>query len=70
MPVAGKTGDLSEGGGGMGAKQYLPYWKNKMKWRAHFGDKWKQFKDLKDTFDPLHILTPGQRIFKREPIEG
>lgn len=53
---------------GMGAKQYLPYWKNESEWKNHFGDRWDRFKELKNTFDPLNVLTPGQRIFTRKSI--
>ena len=55
--------------GGIGAKQYLPYCKNEVEWKDHFGDKWDRFKELKNKFDPLNVLTPGQRIFKRKSNE-
>ena len=67
-PNKNRTTPMATNAGGMGAKQYLPYWKNEEEWRGHFGDKWDRFKELKNKFDPLHILTPGQRIFKRQPI--
>lgn len=51
---------------GMGAKQYIPFLQNEEQWKAHFGWKWESFQDLKRRFDPLHILTPGQRIFQRK----
>lgn len=56
---------MVEDEGGMGAKQYLPYWKDEEEWKNHFGDMWDRFKELKNRFDPLNVLTPGQRIFQR-----
>ncbi|XP_077221464.1 cytokinin dehydrogenase 3-like [Tasmannia lanceolata] len=50
---------------GMGAKQYIPYYNEEREWRVHFGEEWKRFEALKSKFDPLNVLTPGQRIFKR-----
>ncbi|RRT52662.1 hypothetical protein B296_00050328 [Ensete ventricosum] len=55
-----------EDGGGMGAKQYMPYLKSEEEWREHFGQKWKRFEELKSKFDPSNVLAPGQRIFKRK----
>ena len=55
---------------GMGAKQYLPYYKDQTGWRLHFGEKWGRFEQLKSRFDPLNILAPGQRIFQRKHLEG
>ncbi|EHA8587291.1 putative Cytokinin dehydrogenase 6 [Cocos nucifera] len=56
--------------GGMGAKQYLPYYKDQNAWKLHFGEKWGRFEELKSRFDPLNILAPGQRIFQRRPLES
>ncbi|KAJ8504014.1 hypothetical protein OPV22_004900 [Ensete ventricosum] len=56
----------SHDGGGMGAKQYMPYLKSEEEWREHFGQKWKRFEELKSKFDPSNVLAPGQRIFKRK----
>ncbi|CAL9754087.1 unnamed protein product [Musa acuminata subsp. burmannicoides] len=58
----------SHGGGGMGAKQYMPYLQCEEEWREHFGQKWKRFEELKSKFDPLNVLAPGQRIFKRRKL--
>lgn len=55
---------------GMGAKQYLPYYKDQNGWKLHFGAKWERFEKLKSRFDPLNILAPGQRIFQRKPLEA
>ncbi|XP_038979967.1 cytokinin dehydrogenase 7-like [Phoenix dactylifera] len=66
MEVRTEAGDE----GGMGAKQYLPYYKDQNGWRLHFGEKWGRFEELKSRFDPLNILAPGQRIFQRKPLEG
>nr|XP_018682012.1 PREDICTED: cytokinin dehydrogenase 3-like [Musa acuminata subsp. malaccensis] len=61
----------SHGGGGMGAKQYMPYLRCEEEWREHFGQKWKRFEELKSKFDPLNVLAPGQRIFKRrKPLKA
>ncbi|CAL9046076.1 unnamed protein product, partial [Musa banksii] len=61
----------SHGGGGMGAKQYMPYLQCEEEWREHFGQKWKRFEELKSKFDPLNVLAPGQRIFKRrKPLKA
>ncbi|XP_073003894.1 cytokinin dehydrogenase 3-like [Typha latifolia] len=56
--------------GGMGGKQYMPYYQNEVEWQSHFGVKWERFKKLKSKFDPLNILTPGQRIFERKHIQA
>lgn len=32
-------------------------------WRAHYGDQWPAFRTAKKTYDPKHVLAPGQRIF-------
>ncbi|XP_010672924.2 cytokinin dehydrogenase 1 [Beta vulgaris subsp. vulgaris] len=47
----------------LGVKQYLPHYNTQDHWRAHFGPKWDVFARRKSTYDPLSILTPGQRIF-------
>ncbi|XP_029117551.1 cytokinin dehydrogenase 3-like [Elaeis guineensis] len=60
----------AEDEGGMGAKQYLPYYKDQNGWKLHFGEKWGRFEELKSRFDPLNILAPGQRIFQRKPLKG
>ncbi|KAJ4951062.1 hypothetical protein NE237_027894 [Protea cynaroides] len=48
---------------GIMLKQYLPNYRTKGEWMNHFGPKWEVFKERKDKFDPLAILSPGQRIF-------
>ncbi|KAJ4974786.1 hypothetical protein NE237_007960 [Protea cynaroides] len=50
----------------IGAKQYLAHYTEEKQWREHFGGKWQQFLARKSAFDPLNILSPGQRIFKRK----
>jgi FAD/FMN-containing dehydrogenase len=32
-------------------------------WQTHYGDQWPAFKAAKKTYDPKHVLAPGQRIF-------
>ncbi|XP_042509626.1 cytokinin dehydrogenase 6-like [Macadamia integrifolia] len=44
-------------------KQYLPNYRSRAEWMNHFGPKWEVFKERKNKFDPLAILSPGQRIF-------
>lgn len=34
-------------------------------WRRHFGDAWDFLDRAKQRFDPDHVLTPGQGIFRR-----
>ncbi|XP_042519181.1 cytokinin dehydrogenase 3-like [Macadamia integrifolia] len=48
---------------GINVKQYLPNYKTREEWMNHFGSKWEVFKERKNKFDPLAILSPGQRIF-------
>ncbi|CAN6444181.1 unnamed protein product [Victoria cruziana] len=50
---------------GMGMKQYLPHYELQSEWKAHFGERWKQFAQRKMAYDPLAILGPGQRIFQK-----
>ncbi|XP_050382926.1 cytokinin dehydrogenase 1-like isoform X2 [Argentina anserina] len=49
----------------LGIKQYLPHYRTQEEWRAHFGSQWKVFIQRKASYDPLAILAPGQRIFKK-----
>lgn len=49
----------------LGVKQYLPHYKTQEEWKVHFGDKWEVFSRRKFTYDPLAILAPGHRIFKK-----
>nr|XP_043610946.1 cytokinin dehydrogenase 6-like [Erigeron canadensis] len=46
-------------------KQYLPHYTTQEEWKKHFGSKWEDFVRRKLTYDPLAILTPGQRIFQK-----
>lgn len=46
-------------------KQYLPHYTTQEDWKKHFGSQWEDFVRRKFTYDPLAILTPGQRIFKK-----
>lgn len=46
-------------------KQYLPHYSTQEEWRAHFGPKWQTFSQRKSAYDPLAILAPGQKIFKK-----
>ncbi|XP_019252935.1 PREDICTED: cytokinin dehydrogenase 1-like [Nicotiana attenuata] len=49
----------------IGMKQYLPNYKTQEEWKDHFGPQWIPFARRKSTYDPLAILAPGQRIFRR-----
>ncbi|KMT18125.1 hypothetical protein BVRB_2g031540 [Beta vulgaris subsp. vulgaris] len=49
----------------IGAKQYLPYYETQDEWRAHYGNRWNVFAQRKLSYDPLPILTPEQRIFRK-----
>ncbi|XP_061954216.1 cytokinin dehydrogenase 1 [Populus nigra] len=51
---------------GLGAKQYMPHYSTQEEWQAHFGPQWEVFVKRKSTYDPLAILAPGQRIFRRK----
>jgi cytokinin dehydrogenase len=33
-------------------------------WRRHFGDTWPLLSRARERFDPDHVLTPGQRMFR------
>ncbi|XP_071720012.1 cytokinin dehydrogenase 1-like [Rutidosis leptorrhynchoides] len=46
-------------------KQYLPHYNTQDEWKQHFGSRWDDFVRRKYTYDPLAILTPGQRIFQK-----
>ncbi|KAM3339596.1 cytokinin dehydrogenase 1-like [Capsicum galapagoense] len=48
-----------------GMKQYLPNHKTQEEWKHHFGPQWELFARRKSMYDPLAILAPGQRIFRR-----
>ncbi|KAL4186219.1 hypothetical protein AMTRI_Chr09g32740 [Amborella trichopoda] len=50
----------------LGGKLYLSYYSEEEHWKKHFGGKWERFLARKKMFDPLQILAPGQRIFKRK----
>ncbi|XVE70843.1 hypothetical protein DITRI_Ditri10aG0102900 [Diplodiscus trichospermus] len=50
---------------GLDFKLYLPHYQSKEDWKRHFGNQWTRFVERKASFDPLAILAPGQRIFKR-----
>ncbi|CAN1121151.1 Cytokinin dehydrogenase 1, partial [Linum perenne] len=51
---------------GLRVKQYLPHYSTQEEWKTHFGSKWEVFLKRKLAYDPLAILAPGHRIFKRE----
>ncbi|XP_010938664.1 cytokinin dehydrogenase 4 [Elaeis guineensis] len=55
---------------GIQMKQYLPHYTAKEEWKAHFGDRWEMFAWRKATYDPLAILTPGQRIFQKAVLSS
>lgn len=49
---------------GIPVKQYLPHYTATEDWKDHFGEKWERFRENKMEFDPKHILSTGQRIFR------
>lgn len=44
---------------------YMPHFNSPQDCRLHFGSRWPHFVSLKQAYDPLAILAPGQRIFPR-----
>ncbi|WRX33566.1 Cytokinin dehydrogenase 1 [Theobroma cacao] len=50
---------------GLGFKLYLPHYQSNEDWKRHFGNQWTRFVERKARFDPMAILAPGQKIFKR-----
>ncbi|KAJ9168159.1 hypothetical protein P3X46_019718 [Hevea brasiliensis] len=50
---------------GFDFKLYLPHYHSQDDWKRHFGNQWSRFVDRKASFDPMAILAPGQKIFKR-----
>lgn len=46
-------------------KQYLPHYSTREDWKVHFGSQWEDFVGRKSAYDPLAILAPGQRIFRK-----
>ncbi|KAK8520349.1 hypothetical protein V6N13_031195 [Hibiscus sabdariffa] len=53
---------------GLDFKLYLPHYQSKEDWKRHFGNQWSRFVERKFSFDPMAILAPGQKIFKRSNI--
>ncbi|GMI84344.1 ARABIDOPSIS THALIANA CYTOKININ OXIDASE 5, cytokinin oxidase 7 [Hibiscus trionum] len=53
---------------GLEFKLYLPHYQSNEDWKRHFGKQWSRFVERKFSFDPMAILAPGQRIFKRTHI--
>ncbi|KAF5203862.1 Cytokinin dehydrogenase [Thalictrum thalictroides] len=49
----------------IGMKQYLAHYTSQRGWQSHFGAQWKTFIKRKSCYDPLAILAPGQKIFKK-----
>ncbi|CAI9765650.1 unnamed protein product [Fraxinus pennsylvanica] len=49
----------------LGVKQYLANYGTQEEWKAHFGTRWEVFSSRKSMYDPLSILAPGQRIFRK-----
>ncbi|KAL7134193.1 hypothetical protein ABFS83_11G010400 [Erythranthe nasuta] len=54
----------------LGIKQYLPHYSTIAEWKTHFGNQWEVFYRRKLIYDPLAILAPGQRIFRRAHAFG
>ncbi|CAN1217215.1 Cytokinin dehydrogenase 7 [Linum perenne] len=55
---------------GLDFKLYLPHYQSQNDWRRHFGDRWSKFVQLKTIFDPMSVLAPGQKIFRRRSISN
>ncbi|VFQ78530.1 unnamed protein product [Cuscuta campestris] len=53
----------------IGMKQYLPHYSTTEEWKAHFGSQWEAFVRRKSLYDPLAILAPGHRIFRRVTLQ-
>lgn len=49
----------------LGTKQYLPHYTTQEEWKAHFGPQWEVLAQRKSAYDPLALLAPGQRIFRK-----
>ncbi|KAJ7976724.1 Cytokinin dehydrogenase [Quillaja saponaria] len=49
----------------LGIKQYLPHYSSQKEWQTHFGSRWEEIVHRKLAYDPLAILSPGQRIFQK-----
>ncbi|KAL5719870.1 cytokinin dehydrogenase [Ranunculus cassubicifolius] len=49
----------------LGMKQYLAHYTSTEEWKVHFGPRWETFAKRKSIYDPLAILAPGQRIFRK-----
>ncbi|KAK4783962.1 hypothetical protein SAY86_018330 [Trapa natans] len=49
-----------------GTNQYLPQYNKQEDWEAHYGSRWEVFMRRKLKYDPLAILSPGQRIFRNK----
>ncbi|CAI9095929.1 OLC1v1031967C1 [Oldenlandia corymbosa var. corymbosa] len=54
---------------GINYKLYLPSYNSRQEWEQHFGNQWSRFKERKASFDPMAILSPGQKIFTRNQQE-
>ncbi|EXB74888.1 Cytokinin dehydrogenase 7 [Morus notabilis] len=52
---------------GIDFKLYMPHYRSEEEWKRHFGNQWTRFVQRKANFDPMAILSPGQRIFSRIP---
>ncbi|KAF3446107.1 hypothetical protein FNV43_RR11286 [Rhamnella rubrinervis] len=50
---------------GLDFKLYFPHYRSQEDWKRHFGNQWSRFVERKARFDPMAILAPGQKIFKR-----
>ncbi|KAE8710461.1 Cytokinin dehydrogenase 7 [Hibiscus syriacus] len=53
---------------GLDFKLYLPHYQSNEDWKRHFRNHWSRFVERKFSFDPMAILAPGQRIFKRTHV--
>ncbi|KAF8018570.1 hypothetical protein BT93_H3452 [Corymbia citriodora subsp. variegata] len=49
-------------------KLYLPYYQSQKEWERHFGNQWARFVERKARFDPMAVLSPGQKIFLRSSV--
>ncbi|KAK1372619.1 Cytokin-bind domain-containing protein [Heracleum sosnowskyi] len=55
---------------GLDFKLYFPHYNSEEGWKQHFGNQWSRFMERKAKFDPMAILAPGQKIFRRNRLES
>lgn len=55
---------------GFDFKLYFPHYNSEQGWKQHFGNQWSRFVERKAKFDPMAILAPGQKIFRRNRLQS